>query len=151
MIKWILPLGLLGLLSIIGLILIYIIKPNLQQKFLSSTYIWRVMLKKRKRKVPIQPIRNIIIFLCQALALTMLALILAEPKLFTEGFVNDDTERIVIIDASANMRAKFAGDENSPTRFERAVREIKMHIDEWLVTMKARFRSFLREKRQVMW
>ena len=134
MIKWILPLGLLGLLSIIGLILIYIIKPNLQQKFLSSTYIWRVMLKKRKRKVPIQPIRNIIIFLCQALALTMLALILAEPKLFTEGFVNDDSERIVIIDASANMRAKFAGDENSPTRFERAVREIKMHIDEWLVT-----------------
>ncbi len=134
MIKWILPLGLLGLLSLIGLILIYLIKPNLQQRFLSSTYIWRVMLKKRKRKVPIQPIRNIIIFVCQALALTMLAFILAEPKLFTEGFVNDDTERIVIIDASANMRARFADDKNSPTRFDRALKEVRMHIDEWLIT-----------------
>ncbi len=134
MIKWILPLGLLGLLSILGLILIYLIKPNLQQKFLSSTYIWRVMLRKRRRKLPVQPIRNILIFLFQALALTMLSFILAEPKLFTEGFVNDDTERIVIIDGSANMRARFAGDKNSPTRFERAVREVKMHIDEWLIT-----------------
>lgn len=134
MIKWLLPLGLLGLLSILGLILIYIIKPNLQQKFLSSTYIWRVMLKKRKRKVPIQPIKNVLIFLFQVLALTLLSLILAEPKLFTEGFVNDDTERIVILDASANMRAKFAGDETSPTRFERAVKEVKLHIDEWLIT-----------------
>ena len=44
------PLGLLGLLGIIALIIIYIIKPNYQNKFISSTFIWKLSLKYKKKK-----------------------------------------------------------------------------------------------------
>jgi len=45
------PLGLLGLLGILVLILIYIIKPNYQQKYISSTYVWKLSLKYKKKKI----------------------------------------------------------------------------------------------------
>ena len=59
------PLGLLGLLAVAVLIFIYIIKPNYQQKIVSSTYIWKRSLKYRKKRVPVSRLRNILIFLCQ--------------------------------------------------------------------------------------
>ena len=46
------PLGLLGLLAVAVLIFIYIIKPNYQQKIVSSTYIWKRSLKYRKKRLP---------------------------------------------------------------------------------------------------
>lgn len=46
------PLGLLGLLGIAALILIYILKPNYQQKIISSTYVWKLSLRYRKKKIP---------------------------------------------------------------------------------------------------
>ena len=57
------PLGLLGLLAVAVLIFIYIIKPNYQQKIVSSTYIWKRSLKYRKKRVPVSRLRNILIFL----------------------------------------------------------------------------------------
>ena len=56
-----LPLGLLGLIGIAVLILIYILKPNYQQKLVSSTYIWELSLKYRKKKIPVSRLRNLII------------------------------------------------------------------------------------------
>ena len=53
MMKLLAPLGLLGLLGVVALIIIYIIKPNYQQKFVSSTFVWKLSLKYRKRKIPI--------------------------------------------------------------------------------------------------
>jgi len=114
------PLGLLGLAGIIALILIYIIKPNFQNKFISSTYIWKLSLKYKKKSVPINRIRNILIFLCQLLILTACALLLAQPAIQTEKVVYD-TEKVVIIDASASMRVK----SDDGTRFERAVKLVK--------------------------
>lgn len=35
-----LPLGLLGLLGLVALLIIYILKPNYQQKVVSSTFVW---------------------------------------------------------------------------------------------------------------
>ncbi len=133
MIKWLMPLGLLGLLGILVLILIYIIRPKYQQRFITSTVLWRQLLKRKRKKLPIEPIRNILVFVCQALAFTSLALLMAQPKLFSEGFVNDETEKIIIIDSSASMLAHTAGDPASLSRFDRAVREVKAHIDEWLM------------------
>lgn len=133
MIKWLLPLGLLGLLGILVLIVIYIIKPRYQQKIVPSTALWRLYLKRHKKKIPIQPIKGLVIFLLQALAIAMLALIMSEPKAFSEEFVVDQSEKIVILDGSASMRARFTNVENAETRFERAIREIRLHIDEWLM------------------
>ena len=73
------PLGLLGLLAVAVLIFIYIIKPNYQQKIVSSTYIWKRSLKYRKKRVPVSRLRNILIFLCQMLVLASFAMLLARP------------------------------------------------------------------------
>lgn len=118
--SWLTPLGLLGLIGIVALITIYLIKPNYQQKFISSTFVWKLSLKYRKKQIPINKVRNILLFICQILIITALALILTQP------FIDNNraptyTEKIAIIDASASMRTENDGE----TRFERAVAEVK--------------------------
>lgn len=114
------PLGLLGLLGIAALILIYILKPNYQQKLVSTTYVWRLSLKYKKKRLPINRFRNLLILLCQILILTLCAVILATPVV--RALVPEQkTEKIVIIDASAGMLAE----QNGESRFERAVAEAK--------------------------
>ena len=123
--NWLTPLGFLGLISLIVLIIIYIIKPNYQQKFISSTYVWKLSLKYKKKKIPISQLRNILIFLCQVLAFIACACILAQP--FIPGAEREDySEKIAIIDASASMRTEIDG----VTRFERAVSEVRDLMDE---------------------
>ena len=123
--NWLTPLGFLGLISLIVLIIIYIIKPNYQQKFISSTYVWKLSLKYRKKKIPISQLRNILVFLCQVLAFITCACILAQP--FIPGAEREDYgEKIAIIDASASMRTEIDG----VTRFERAVSEVRDLLDE---------------------
>ena len=116
------PLGLLGLISIAVLILIYILKPNFQQKIISSTYIWKLSLKYRKKRVPISRLTNILIFICQVLILTAATLILTQP--IVEGKQAIQNEKVFIIDASASMMMEV-GQE---TRFERAVSMVKTEI-----------------------
>ena len=63
------PLGLIGLLGVVALIIIYIIKPNFQQKFISSTYVWKLSLKYRKKKIPTSKLRNLILILVYAVSI----------------------------------------------------------------------------------
>ena len=112
------PLGLLGLLGIAVLILIYIIKPNYQQKLISTTFVWKLSLKYRKKRIPISKLRNFLIILCQVLILTASAMILAQPNQILKAKV-EEAEVIVIIDSSASMRTEF----KEKSRFERAVRK----------------------------
>ncbi len=127
MIELLKPLGLLGLLSVAILIIIYIIRPNFQQKLISSTFVWKLSLKYRKKRVPISKLRNILIIVCQVLILTASALILSEPvkNLKQEEFA---TEVIAIIDASASMRTTT----ENVTRFERAVDGVSELTDDIL-------------------
>lgn len=128
--RWLLPIGLLGLLGLVVLIIIYIIKPRHKQKIVSSTFVWKRALQYKKKKVPINIFNNLIIILLQALVLTCAALILAQPHLFSEDILLLDSEYIIIIDASANMRAKEAGVSSSTTRFDKAVAEVETQINE---------------------
>lgn len=112
--------GLLGLLGLVGLAVIYLLKPNYEQKMISSTYVWKLSLKYKKRTIPISKLRNLLIILCQILILVLCAFILAEPiKQATAAEMH--TERIVILDASANMWAVQADDDDRVTRFQRAI------------------------------
>ena len=117
--KLLTPLGLLGLISIIILIIIYIIRPNFQQKMVSTTFMWKLSLKYRKKKIPTSKLRNILLILCQILILTACAFILAKPVTVTET-LTDDKEFVVVLDSSASMRAVAQGE----TRFARAVNKI---------------------------
>ena len=123
--SWLTPIGLLGLIGLIALIIIYIIKPNYQNKVISSTYIWKLSLKLKKKQVPISKLRSILLFICQVLAISVLAFILAQPviKAEEEKTIN---EKIIIIDASASMLTETNGE----TRFERAVEQVRTLADE---------------------
>lgn len=114
--RLLLPLGLLGLAGIVALIIIYIIKPNFQQKLISSTYIWKLSLKFKKRKIPLSKLRNILLIACQVLIILSMTLILSR-MVFILQEKSDQPEAVLIIDASASMRAG----EKESTRYERAV------------------------------
>ena len=115
------PLGLLGLLGVVALIIIYIIKPNFQQKIISSTYVWKLSLKYRKRRIPTSKLRNIIIIICQILILSICAFILARPSQILKQAADYD-EIIAVLDCSASMRAM---DGDGVTRYERAVKQMQ--------------------------
>lgn len=123
------PIGLLGLLGLLILLLIYILKPNYQQKFISSTYIWKLSLKYKKKKIPINKLRNLLILLCQVLICVTAALILTKPAVVADTSVSQ-SEKIVIVDASANMHA--SRDETSGTRFDRAIARTREIVDKTL-------------------
>ena len=116
MMRLLAPLGLIGLLGVVALIIIYIIKPNYQQKFISSTFVWKLSLKYRKRKLPVSKLRNILIIICQILILTLAAFILSRPNSVFE-IEPYKTEYILVIDSSASMRTKY----EKTSRFDRAI------------------------------
>ena len=114
------PLGLIGLLGVVALIIIYIIKPNYQQKFISSTHIWKLSLKYKKKKIPTSKLRQLLLILCQILFLTTCAVILAQPNKILRSLIQEP-EVILIIDSSASMRTQ---DSTGISRYERAVEEV---------------------------
>ena len=117
--RFLTPLGLLGLLGILVLIIIYILRPNYQQKFVSSTYIWKLSLKYRKKRIPTSKLRDLLLILCQVLILAGSAAALATPVQVLREQPTDN-EVIAIIDASASMRAQYNGE----MRFERACNRV---------------------------
>lgn len=117
-------LGLLSLISLIILLIIYILKPNYQQQFISSTYIWKLSLKYRRRKLPTSKLRNILLIICQVLLLLTLTAILVRPVNITKEKVENET--IIIVDASASMRTSY----DDETRFNRAVNLAKQKASE---------------------
>ncbi len=117
MMQLLLPLGLLGLLGVLALIIIYIVRPNYETKHVNSTYVWKLSLKYRKKRLPTSKLRNILIFICQVLILTAMAMILTKPAIVHET-VGDENELIAVIDSSMSM---FTATEEGTTRFARAV------------------------------
>ena len=118
--KLLLPIGLIALISLVVLLIIYLLKPNYQHKVISSTFVWKLSLKYKKKRIPISKLRNILILLCQILILSLAAFIISKPVTIIEKPKNDE-EKIIVLDASSSMLAKTAGE----TRFERAKNEIK--------------------------
>ena len=123
--SWLTPIGFLGLIGLVILIIIYIIKPNYQNKVISSTFIWKLSLKLRKKQIPISRLRNILLFICQVLAICTLAAMLAQPIIVAEQ-EERKSEKIAIIDASLSMFTDFNGE----TRFERAIESIRLLANE---------------------
>lgn len=123
--KLLIPLGLLGLLGLVLLFLIYILKPNYQQKAVSSTYIWKLSLKYKKKRVPVSRLRHLLILLCQVFILCGAAFVLSNPVI-VHGDGSVQSEKIFVIDASANMLAASEGE----TRFQRAVEKVQNAANE---------------------
>lgn len=110
------PLGFLAAISIAILIIIYIIKPNFQQKYISSTFIWKLSLKYRKKRIPTSKLRDILIIICQIAVLACCTTILAQPSKVLKALV-EQNEVVFVLDASASMRVRT----NDKTRYDRAL------------------------------
>lgn len=126
--SWLLPLGFLGLIGLAVLLLIYIIRPNYQQKQISSTFVWRLSLKYQKKRMPISKLKNLLLLLLQILILTLCAFLLAGPVIMEDVVEHDEV--VIVLDASASMRAQ--GDNDTDTRFVRAVTDAQTLVDETL-------------------
>ena len=112
--KLLLPIGLIALISLVALIVIYLLRPNYQNKMISSTFVWKLSLKYKKKRIPISKLRNILILLCQIFILSIAAFIISKPVTIIEK-QKKDAETIIVIDASSSMLAKNDGS----TRFEK--------------------------------
>ncbi|MDE6676788.1 MAG: VWA domain-containing protein, partial [Clostridia bacterium] len=115
--KLALPLGLLGLLAILALVLIYILKPKYQDKKVSSTYVWKLSLRYQKRKVPLQWLKSSLLLIIQLLIIVLIALMMSQPQVV---LATKTGEKIVILEASASMQTEKDG----KSRFDRAKSEI---------------------------
>ncbi len=123
------PLGFLALLSLIGLIIIYILKPKYEERKVSSSFIWQLSLKYQKNKMPLQKFRSSFLLILQILILLTAVFLLVKPHLVTSS---DLGEKIIIIESSGAMMAK----NNGKTRFDKAIEQVDKFIkDEEKVTI----------------
>jgi Ca-activated chloride channel homolog len=101
-----------GLLPVI--ILMYLLKLRRTERTVSSTYLWRQMVRDVQANAPWQRLRYNLLLLLQLLFLIFLILALARP--FTKAPGISSQTAVLIIDTSASM----AANDISPTRLEAA-------------------------------
>ena len=112
---------LLGLLAV-PIIVLYMLRLRRREVLVSSTLLWRKLLRDREANAPWQRLRRNLLLILQLLILAALVLALARPYLPTPSVVSGSV--VVLLDASASMQAT----DVEPSRFEQA-REI---VDEWI-------------------
>ena len=121
--RFLFPLGLLGLIGIPILIIVYIIKSKYAEITVSSTYIWRLSEKFLKRRNPLNKLTGIIGLILQLLTVAVISFAIAHPMITLPGAAN---EYCFVIDGSASMRMT---DGEGNTRFDEAKAEIEKIID----------------------
>lgn len=120
-----LPLGLIGLIGIPVILLIHIIKPKYHERTISSTYIWHLAKKYRKRKIPFEKLTQFFLIALQFLIVGAISFLLAKPLISSpEKIVND---QIIMVDCSASMNTINDG----KTRYNIAVDQIVKSFDKY--------------------
>lgn len=119
------PAGLIALIGVPILIIIYIIKSRYEDRAVSSTFLWKLSQKFMKKRLPMQKLKKILLFIMQLLMVIAVSLIVAQPVVTVEG---GGVEYVCIIDASASMAAKT----NGVSRYDRACDLICTAADDML-------------------
>ncbi|NNJ13385.1 VWA domain-containing protein [Chloroflexales bacterium ZM16-3] len=119
------PLALLGA-AIIGPIIVamYLLKLRREERPVSSTFLWRKMVRDVEANAPWQKLRRSLLLLLQLLLLLLLVLALARPFFQTQGISGRNL--IIILDHSASMGA----DDEPPSRLEAAKAKAVQLIDQ---------------------
>lgn len=122
--RFLYPLGLLGLIGIPILIIIYIIKNKHTEQTISSTYLWRLSERFLKRKNPISKIKGLISLILQCLTVLLISFAIAHPVLVLKGKAY---EYCFILDGSGSMQMAQA---DGTTRFDAAKDKIEEMISD---------------------
>lgn len=104
--RFLYPLGLLGLLGIPVLIIIYIIKNKYTEQIVPSTYLWNLSEKFLTKKKPISLISGIISLILQILAVLIVSIVIAQPII---TIPNSAKDYCFILDASGSMNYETDG------------------------------------------
>jgi hypothetical protein len=119
------PLALLGALIAGPLIVaMYLLKLRREDRRVSSTFLWRRMVRDVEANAPWQKLRRNWLLLLQLVLLLLLLLALARPFFFTEGIAGRNL--ILVIDRSASMGAIDA----AATRLDAAKRQAIQLVDQ---------------------
>lgn len=121
--RFLYPLGFLGLIGIPVLILVYIIKNRYTEKIIASTYIWTMSERFLKRRVPISKIANIISLILQILAVIFISFAITQPVIVIPGAAHS---YCFVLDASGSMNIT----QNGKSRFDIAKERIEEMIDD---------------------
>lgn len=116
------PAGLWALLGVAVLLLVYLLRPRYEQRTLTSTWLWKLSERFRKKQLPIQRAKRLLVFLMQLLMIVLGVLLIAQPRFALKGTGKD---YVAIIDASASMRME---DAEGKTRFDRAREKILQDV-----------------------
>ena len=120
------PLGLIALVGIIALIILYILRPKYKSQKVSSTFVWKLSLRYKRKKNPFEWLQQSILMILQILLIGILAFSLAQPLITRAAQTDTQTDTIIIIDASASMLATDGG----VTRFDIALNQIRTLANE---------------------
>lgn len=100
------------------IVLLYLLKLRRVERRVSSTYLWRRMVRDLEANAPWQRLRKNLLLLLQLLFLITLILALTRPYLWSDEFSGDSA--IIIVDTSASMAAT----DVAPSRLENAKEQI---------------------------
>ena len=121
--RFLFPLGLLGLIGIPIVIIIYILRNKFNEQTVPSTYLWELSERFFKRRNPLSGLTGIISLILQILTIAVLSIAIARPI-----FVLPNTAReyCFILDASGSMQMQTDGE----TRFDLAKDAIEERISD---------------------
>lgn len=109
------PLGLLGALVAIPILLLYMLRLRRREVVVSSNFLWEQIIRDREANTPWQRLRRNILLILQLIILALLVFALARPAQIIPKIVSGKT--VILLDASASMNAV---DVDGDTRFEAA-------------------------------
>ncbi len=106
------------------IVIMYLLKLRRQTQKVSSTFLWRQLVRDVEANAPWQKLRRNLIMILQLLFLAALIFALAEPFTLAEGAGGD--AMILILDNSASMSATDA----EPTRLEAAKMQARSFVEQ---------------------
>lgn len=107
------PLGFLGLIGVIIIIVLYLIKNKYREQTIASTYLWTLSEQFLKKKRPLKKINNLLPLILQILVVCLLTIALVNPTFTIQGKADNIC---FILDASGSMNMRY----HDSTRFELA-------------------------------
>src|SRR5437660_8314359 len=118
------PFALLWTLPIGGIIVVmYILKLRRKDVVVSSTYLWRQVIRDVQANAPFQKLRKNLLLFLQLLAVAMLVFALSRPFFRTKGLGGRSV--VIVVDTSASMGAV----EGGRARIEEAKRVARQVVD----------------------
>lgn len=120
----------LGLLAL-PIILLYMLRLRRREQIVSSTYLWRELVRDQAANIPWQRLRRNLLLFLQLLILAFLVLALARPYLRLGNGTSSNT--FILLDASASMQATDM--PNGRSRFDLAREEAKQFLGGGPVTL----------------